>query len=549
VPAPAAEPWERAVLCLALTRDRERFRREGAGFVVLDAGERSQREARESQAREQREWMRLAQQWRPELERGRWNGARTPLGPEFLVRLRSLAALERHSPYWSGLAKPLGLHQHGEASVALRLKPWLEAAGAWPGWPDLWLERAAVRQAFPPRVLQEAARIAALPVDPKGRVERREPGAYTIDATNTFDYDDAYSVERAGTGGLVVCVHIADPHPDIAAGNPVFEEAGRRMSSVYSEAGVFPMLPPALSLGRFSLLRGRPREAVTCRFRVTEHGLEWSGLERSVIEVRENLDYEQASRLTVEQPETWGRLAAACAAQAQDRMRRGAFVTDRVEVQLDLSDPARIRLAVEPRSGPAQGIVEELAIAYNLAAGRLCRDARLPALYRVQQRPAPGRAAGAGLAGSMAHARFSTQGGPHEGLACERYVQATSPNRRFPDLVMQRQLAAHSSGRPTPFTGEQLAAWSDEAEARLSAYAEAERLIQQHWVRAYLFQNPGSAVMGTVRQVDSRGARIWLDELGLPAEAPPRRLDAGQRLAFRVAAVDVDRQRVQLVAP
>lgn len=546
----AADPWEQAALCLALTGDRERFRREGGGFVVLDAGERSRREAREAQAHEQREWTRLAQQWRQELERGRWSGARTPQGAEFLDRLRSLAALGRHSPHWGMLAKPLGLLQHGEAGVALRLKPWLEAAVAWPGWPELWLERAAVRRMFPPDVLDDAARIAALQLDKTGRTERTELPAYTVDALGTFDYDDAYSVERVGSRGLAVCVHIADPHPQVAPGDPVFGEAERRMSSVYSEAGVFPMFPPALSLGRFSLIRGRPREAVTCRFRVTDHGLEWSGLERTLIEVRENLDYEQADRLAAEQPETWGRLAAACAAQAEERKRRGAFFADRVEVQLDLSDPARIRLALKPRSGPAQAIVEELAIAYNLGAGLLCREARLPALYRVQQRPTLGRATGAGQPGGIAHARFSTQGGPHEGLACERYVQATSPNRRFPDLVMQRQISAHSAGRAAPFTREQLAAWSDQAEARLSAYADAERLIQQHWVRVYLSQNLGHRVMGIVRQRDSHGVRVWLDELSLPAvTAPQRSLEPGQRLAFRVAAVAVDSQQVRLEVP
>jgi exoribonuclease-2 len=174
----------------------------------------------------------------------------------------------------------------------------------------------------------------------------------------------------------------------------------------------------------------------------------------------------------------------------------------------------------------------------------------VPALYRVQQRPSLGRGAGAGLAGGIAHARFSTQGGPHEGLACERYVQATSPNRRFPDLIMQRQITAQISGKRVPFTREQLATWSDRAEARLSAYAEAERLIQQHWVRVYLSQNPGSSVMGIVRQPGSRGVRVWLDELSLSAEASPERsLEPGQRLAYRVAAVDVDRQQVRLDVP
>lgn len=547
--AAAGSPeWNRAALCLALIRDRDRFRREGTGFVALDPRERGQRQARKAQADDEQQWERLARQWGPELARGHWSGSGSPQGREFLARLRSLAAHERHSPYWVSLGKALGLHQHGEASVTHRLKPWLDTAGAWPGWPALWLERAGVRQAFPPDALSEAARIAAFEVNPQGRSDRRGEVVYTVDAASTFDYDDAYSLETTAGAGLVVCVHIAEPHPDLAPGHAVFDEAARRMSSVYTEAGVFPMLPPALSLGRCSLLSGRAREAITFRFRVTDGGLEWSGLERSVIEVRENLGYERAGLLVAEQSATWGRLAQACEAQAQDRLRRGAFLADRVDVLLDLSDPARVGLTLRPRSGMVQRIVEELAIAYNLAVGRYCRDAELPALYRVQHRlppPSPG-AKGAQRAG-IAHARFSTRGAPHAGLACERYVQTTSPNRRFPDLIMQRQIVAHAAGRPAPFTREQLADWGELAEARLGAYEEAERFIQEHWVRVYLAQHPDQTVRGTVRRVGAKSATVWLDELALAAEATSiRALEAGQQRAFRVVAVDLDRQQLQV---
>jgi exoribonuclease R len=121
----------------------------------------------------------------------------------------------------------------------------------------------------------------------------------------------------------------------------------------------------------------------------------------------------------------------------------------------------------------------------------------------------------------------------------------TSPNRRFADLVMQRQVVAHASGRSGPFGREQLAAWGDRAEGRLAAYEEAERNIQEHWARVWLTQHPGAVTTGTVRRVGDGSARVWLDELALPAESV-QRLDAGRRLTFRVVSVDVDRQRVQV---
>jgi exoribonuclease-2 len=542
--ADSTAPWRRAALCLALVQDRLRFRRERGGFVVLDPAERTEREVRAAAARTRQELAEAAGKWAAGLDRGQWLGAGHPLAPAFLAALASLAAHERHSPHWTTLGRALFLHEHGALSVARKLKPWLVAAGAWPGWPALWLERAGVCRAFPPDVLAEAARVAELPVETAGRADRCGLTVYTIDAASTFDYDDAYSVQDDGAA-LVACVHIADPLGVLAPGHPVFDEAERRLSSVYTEAGVFPLLPPALSLGRFSLVRGRPREAVTFRFRVTDGGLEWLGVERSVIEVRANLDYAQTESLVVAEPATWGRLALACEAQAQDRARRGAQLADRKDVRLDLSDPARVRLSVVPRGGPSTRIVEELAIAFNLAAGLYCQRHRVPALYRVQAR-VPSRAGGADLAQTrFAHARFTTQGAPHVGIACERYVQATSPNRRFADLAMQRQIAAHAAGQSAPFSAERLEAWADRIEARMAAYEEAERAIQEHWVRVYLAQNPQVEAWGTVRKVDGAAARVWLDELALPAEAEASgRLTVGRRQRFRVSAADPDQQRV-----
>ena len=86
---------------------------------------------------------------------------------------------------------------------------------------------------------------------------------------------------------------------------------------------------------------------------------------------------------------------------------------------------------------------------------------------------------------------------------------------------------------------------SGDVEARLAAYEEAERAIQEHWVRVYLMQNPQTEAWGIVRKVDGAAARVWLDELALPAEAEASgRLTVGKRQRFRVSAADPDQQRV-----
>jgi hypothetical protein len=557
-----ADPWRRAVLCFAVATDREHFRREKSGFVVLDPEAQAQRERREAAARLERELGALASEWLGELEHGRWPGAGYPLEAEFLRALLSLAVHERRSPHWSTLSRTLKLtdadrdagdRSSGASSLAIvhRVRPWLAAAKAWPGWPEFWLRRAGVQREFPTDTLAEAVRLAAdEPASASADVPRvvnpSDAVAYTIDAAGTFDYDDAVSIET-DDAGLIVSVHIALPTVELLPGHPVFDEAERRGSSVYTEGGIYPMLPPVLSLARFSLLRGRVREVLTFRFRADAQGLTWLDARPARIEVRANLDYARAERLLADEPGTWGGLAQACEAHATDRIRRGAQVPAHLDVHLDVSDPARVALKHVQRTGPVHRIVEELAIAYNLAAGLYCKRHAIPALYRVQSRHSSRSSDGAGPQRTVAlpRAHFSTQGAPHDGLACERYVQATSPNRRFADLVMQRQIAQHVTGATPPFTSEQLSVWSERLAARTAGYDEAERAIQEHWVRVYLTQQPWHEAWGTVRKIEDGAARVWLDELALPAEARSTgRLTLGQRARFRVSEANPDLQRV-----
>ncbi|HEX9842293.1 MAG TPA: RNB domain-containing ribonuclease, partial [bacterium] len=334
-----------------------------------------------------------------------------------------------------------------------------------------------------------------------------------------------------------------------------FDEAARRISSVYAPDAIFPMLPESLSHGRLSLVGGKPREVLSFVLRLDGGPGELVALRRGVILVNDNLDYEAAQRLIAARPESWGRLAALCEEMRRWRRAHGAMVVEARDVSVDCRDPAHLVLVERDREEAASRIVEELSIATNRLSGAYCRRAGLPALYRVQRPPphvAPGRGAlrdtqRLGAVGGPA--RFSLQGGPHVGLACERYVQTTSPLRRFADLVMQRQIAAHvATGRVAFADKAQLKGWLERAEERMGAYADAERRISEHWKRRYLAQHPGLVVQGEVRDVhEDGGARIWLTELRMAVDGrlPPQAVSGGV-YRFAVVAVDEDRQQVQV---
>src|SRR5207253_11355432 len=83
------------------------------------------------------------------------------------------------------------------------------------------------------------------------------------------------------------------------------------------------------------------------------------------------------------------------------------------------------------RGSPLDKLVAELMIHINSTWGKLLADARVSGLYRAQQ------------GGKV---KMSTRPDPHQGLGVAQYLWASSPLRRYSDLVNQRQLLAVVAG-------------------------------------------------------------------------------------------------------
>ena len=240
----AASGWERAALYQALLREEGHFRPARDGFVARSAVEMSQIAERTEVLRHQRAWLERVAQWRAALEHpspsphtGRgatvpipgWN-ADDPEAREFLAQIESLLVLELRSPHWKALARLLDLLPHDWTENRVRLKRLLEAAGAWRGWERLWRLGAGVPERFPPPLLDRTADLAARPVQVQERTEYRGRPTYSFDSPGTRDFDDAVTILSVTAEAVEVSAHVADVACALVPGDPLFEEAARRLA-------------------------------------------------------------------------------------------------------------------------------------------------------------------------------------------------------------------------------------------------------------------------------------------------------------------------------
>jgi exoribonuclease-2 len=134
-----------------------------------------------------------------------------------------------------------------------------------------------------------------------------------------------------------------------------------------------------------------------------------------------------------------------------------------------------------------------------------------------------------------------TSPAPHFSLGLRAYVQATSPIRRYGDLVVQRQLLALQTGE-SPLAEPDLAALLTEIEGPVRQGIQIGREDQRHWLQVWFEQQeqrqwPG-LFLRWLRQ-DHQLGLVWLDDLAqsLPCHCPSRS-EPGSALLVRVSAVD-----------
>ena len=509
--APAAP--EAASIALALAAHPMYFYRKGRGRyrrappAALEA-------ALASVARKEREARDVAS-WAAELAAGR-------LPPALAAKLDMLLHRpDRNAPEWKALAA---------ASDAARTSPlaMLAACGAIASTFDFHFRRFELEAfpggtAFPPW-----GALPALPDLPVAPVLAR-----SIDEATTTEIDDAFSVRSLDSGGVEIGIHIACPALAIARGSALDTIARRRLSTVYLPGRKLTMLPDE-AIEAFTLAAGRSPPALSLYVEIDRAGAvvgERTALERVPIAANLRLDSidESFTDPAAATSPVQRDLATLWRFASRLYEARGKVDSDRIDYSFDVDwqdqgagERGRVTIVPRPRGSPVDRLVAELMIHVNHRWGRALDDAGYPAMYRVQ---------------SAGKVKMSTRAGEHQGLGLSHYLWASSPLRRYCDLVNQRQLIAWLRGEAPPYAaqdGEFQAALVD-FEATYSQYAEFQDRMEHYWTLRWLLQEGVREFTATL----IRDTLVRADGLPLILRLPDASGAPGSKLRVAVLRIDL----------
>lgn len=421
----------------------------------------------------------------------------------------------------------------------------------------------------------------------------------SIDNDDSLDLDQLSVAQPLSAGTVKVLVAIADVDAIVQRGSPIDDHARSNTTSVYTVAQIFPMLPEKLSTNLTSLGEGQDRLAIVIDMTVNADGaVAASDVYRAVVLNHAKLAYNSVAGWLAGTGPAPAPLAAVSGLAEQLRIQdnvgqtlkrvrhtRGALDLDTIEARPVFEGGLLKDLRPDERNR-AKELIEDFMIAANGVTASYLASRGLPSLRRVLRTPKrwdrivalavgvgerlpaapsaqalnefltrrrqadPARFPDLSLAvvkllgrGEYALALPGQNMQGHFGLAVGDYSHSTAPNRRFPDVIMQRLLKAALERRSAPYAEEELRTIAVHCTTQEDNAAKVERQLRKSAAALLLAAHIGQRFDAIVTGASDKG--IWVRISAPTAEGKVVKgfegIDVGDRV--RVTLVDTNVER------
>lgn len=558
-----------------LSEDKLYFKQKGDGYEPRSASQVAERkhqlEVEVTRARSQQEFLlRVTQALKNEaVEWERGDRQRLEALEKYAVLvadsartgLSQDAAARAYPPPAPVLETMTLLGRPGTPQAAFQL---LVDLGVWNSHENLFLRRSQIPVQFPHKVLEVAQQLLDYPPPDldSDRLDLTHLKVYTIDDESTSEIDDGVSWELLTDGRQRLWVHIADPTRWLIPEDELDLEARRRGTTVYLPTGMVPMFPSLLATGPMSLIQGRICCALSFGVILDEAGaVQEYSIHASLIKPTYRLTYEDVDemlQLGVQAEPEITAIAALAQRRKIWRHSQGAVSIQMPEAMIKVQDDEIIIEVLD--DSQARQLVAEMMILAGEVAGRYGQAHNIALPFRGQPQPElppdeellqlpAGPVRACAMRRCMPKSEMSITPTRHAGLGLNTYTQATSPIRRYSDLLTHFQLKAHLRGEALPFSAEQLKQVMLSVTTASLEVTLVERQTNRYWGLEYLRRQPDKvweALLLMWLREESRLGLILIEDLGLQLPMPFKRAVAlGEQLNLKVSYVDPRQDVIQ----
>lgn len=360
--------------------------------------------------------------------------------------------------------------------------------------------------------------------------------ALAIDDEGSTDPDDAISWEDGR-----IWIHIADVAAIVAPDSLADREARARGANLYLPEETIHMLPAdATEMLGLGLQERSPALSFGLCFNADD----------KIEDVEITPSWVQVSRLTYEEADgrldepIFAELYALAQRYAMRRQSNGSVELNLPEVKIRVKEDKIVIKPLPPLR--SRDLVREAMLMTGEAVTLYAQQHDLAIPYSTQD--ADGEVyniSGTELSDMFAMRRlmkpsqYKSKPGRHTGLGMDQYAQATSPLRRYTDLLVHQQLRAHLRG-DEPMPSQVLMERMAEASVSMRAVRTAERLSNKHWKLVYLRRQPKWQGEGVIVEKSGNRHLVVFPDLDLETDVYGRgELPLDKGLTLMLSEVDL----------
>jgi VacB/RNase II family 3'-5' exoribonuclease len=427
----------------------------------------------------------------------------------------------------------------------------------------------------------------------------------SVDNADSLDLDQLTYAESLEGNKVRILVAIADVDALVGVNSPIDNHAGQNTASVYTVAMIFPMLPEKLSTNLTSLCLDSDRCAIVVDMILGDDGkVQESDVYQAIVRNHAKLQYSKLAAWLEgnesDYPEITRVEGLAENIKLQDRMAQkmkalrfehGALEFETIEATPIFDGDTLREMKIEQKNN-AKDLIEDFMITANGTTARYLTSKNLPSVRRVVRIPKQwdrivelasehgfSLSAEADSKSLSDFLKFIKQNDPlhfvdlsisvlkllgsgeyvvellgsvppgHFGLAVKDYTHSTAPNRRYPDLITQRLLKSAISGKPIPYTMEQLARIAAHCTIKEDDVKKIERQVEKSANAILMGSKIGEVFDAIVSGASLKGTWIRLIHPHVEGKLVNgfKGLKVGQKLKVRLTHISVELGHIDFV--
>ena len=364
---------------------------------------------------------------------------------------------------------------------------------------------------------------------------------YAIDNSGSSDADDAISID-----GDITWIHIADVASQVGSDSELDAYAQNRISNLYLPDQIIHMLPPSL-VPLCSLGEDEKSRAISIGFQMNDCEISNIKVIQSDIRV-EKLSYEATDDMLSQHTEL-SQINTLTKQHKAFRNARGALRLDLPNVDVRLID-GKVSLKKQSMSESREMVAEMMVIAGRVIAQfALENNIAMPYVTQgeggfsdeiLQQKENLTLSQMFKAARCFKSSKISPKSAPHAGLGLESYLRATSPIRRYLDLVVQQQLVSFLN-KKSMLDGAEIKIRIGQTNSIISKVNKATRQSNEHYKCLFLKQNNPWKGVRVVVETRGNKATVLIPELGIVTQLKlGEKPSLDNEVQLKVSAIDFE---------